>query len=171
MLGWPLSLIAYINSLYLCLQTGIYGKAVLEIIYIIIAIYGFWHWLYGGSNHKRLSVTNLPTKEAHILLCFLIISYFIVANLLATHTDSTIPKLDALTMVLCIVGHWLTSRKYIEAWGFWFITDLFVAALFYHKNLPGHFILNIVYLPVAVYGYYKWRSLKELPSLTHLFST
>lgn len=159
--AWPLCLMVYINGLYLYLTTGIYGKVVLDIIYIILSIYGLWHWRYGGKNHNKLPVTNIPVLEAYVLLGLLIIGYSIVSHILINHTNSTIPRLDALTMMLCLIGQWLTSRKYIESWSFWFMTDCIMAAMFYSKGLTGHFLLNLIYLPIAIYGHNKWLEIKR----------
>lgn len=158
--AWPFCILTNLVNLYLFYHTGIYADAVLEFFYITMAIYGIWHWLYGGDNNQQLKINNLPINEAIILLFLLVIGYQIAAYILATHTDSSIVKLDALAMVLSLLGQWLTSRKYIETWVIWFIADFILAAMFYYKSLPAHLVLNLIYLPITVYGYYSWNKLR-----------
>lgn len=160
-LAWPFCIITNLINLYLFYMTGIFADAALEFVYLSMAFYGIWHWLYGGNNKKELQVSNTPVAEALILLLVLMIGYHLVEYILNTHTNSTVPKLDALAMMLSLVGQWLMCRKYIETWAIWFIADSVLAIMFYHKNLPAHFILNIIYLPITYYGYYNWSKLRS----------
>ncbi|MBP9722053.1 MAG: nicotinamide mononucleotide transporter [Gammaproteobacteria bacterium] len=160
-LAWPLCITSNLISLYLYYTTGIYGEAALEIVYIILAIYGLAHWAWGGPNNKPAVINQLPFSETIYLTLFFIFGYVLVFYILTNHTNSTIPALDAITMVLSIIGQWLTSRRYIESWIAWFITDSIMILMFYYKGLNGHLILNFLYLFIAIYGYRKWNELRN----------
>ncbi len=154
--GWPLCIISNLISLYLYYTTGIYGEAFLEIIYISLALYGLFHWTYGGAHSKPADIIFLDTNTIVKLLVCLTFGYITTYFILTQYTNSTIPHLDAMTMALSLIGQWLTARRYIENWIIWFITDLLMISMFYHKTLTGHFVLNICYLFVAIYGFTTW---------------
>lgn len=158
--AWPFCILTNIVNFYLFMVTGIYADALLEFFYISLAIYGIWHWLYGGKNHQELQISNLPVTEALILLFFLVSGFEIVQYFLSNHTDSNVARLDALAMSLSLVAQWLMCRRYVETWVMWFITDFVLATLFYYKNLPAHLYLNLIYLPITAYGYYKWHTIR-----------
>lgn len=157
--GWILCILANFINLYLYAASGIYAHVALEIIYIFMAIYGLWHWLYGGKNRTELQVSNLPSYEALYLLFLVVFLYLLSKYLLIHHTSSTIAELDALAMSLSIIGQWLSARKYIESWAIWFINDCIMLVVFYYKELPAHLMLNCLYLFIAIYGYKQWQKL------------
>jgi nicotinamide mononucleotide transporter len=163
-LAWPICTITCLITLYLYYMTGIFADAALELIYLSLAIYGVWHWLYGGANKQRLNISNVPILEAIFLFIFFITCYCTVTYILTNHTSSTVAKLDSLAMALSLVGQWLMCRKYIQTWFVWFIADAVLACLFYVKQLPAHLILNLIYLPITFYGYYTWSKLREQAS-------
>ncbi len=156
--SWPVTIVTNIISLYLYCKTGIYGEAALQVLYMFLAFYGLFNWLYGGYNKQRLTVTNLPMLEAYILLLLAIVSYHVTTFILITYTNSTVPHLDAIVLTLSLMGQWLTSRKYIESWAVWFIVDCIFAVVCLNKQLNAHFVLNLIYLPIVFYGYHKWRN-------------
>lgn len=166
-LAWPFCIFTNIVNLYLFYQTGIFADAVLEFIYLSMALYGIWHWLYGGENHKELSVSNVPVLEAALLFGFSFIGYYGAHYILTTHTNSTVAKLDSLAMVLSLTAQWLTCRKYIQTWLVWFLADIVLAAMFYYKNLPAHLLLNLIYIPITFYGYNKWAKLQKSVQTAH----
>lgn len=156
--SWPVSILTSLISLYLYCMTGIYGEATLQVLYLFLAIYGLFNWLYGGENKQRLAITNLPLLEAYILLFLAVVSYHVTTFVLITHTNSTVPHLDAIVLTLSLIGQWLTSRKYIESWAVWFVVDVIFAVVCYNKALNAHFVLNLMYLPIVFYGYNTWRN-------------
>lgn len=160
-LAWPICIIATLINLFLYSKTGIFAYAFLEIIYLSLAIYGLWHWRYGGQNKQELPISHIPINEAVLCFILLIICYNCVLYILTNHTDSTIAKLDAFAMALSLIGQWLMCRKYIETWLIWLVVDTMMVAIFYLKELPGHLILNLIYLPIALYGYYTWSKIKQ----------
>lgn len=165
--GWIVCIAANLVNLYLFYNTGIYADAFLEFFYISIAVYGLYNWKYGGANHKELEVKTTPYTEAIILLAISIFGYILVNYILKNYTDSNIPRLDAMAMVLSLVGQWMAARKYIENWLVWLVTDSIFIAMFYFKGLPAHMWLNIIYLPLVFYGYYNWLKLIKQQKYLH----
>jgi nicotinamide mononucleotide transporter len=39
----------------------------LQIVFIILGVYGWYQWLYGGANKTELPVSKMPKK--YILIC------------------------------------------------------------------------------------------------------
>lgn len=160
--AWPICILTNLVNLYLFYHTGIFADAALEFIYLSMACYGIWHWLYGGDNNQELEVNNTPLYEAYLILSVTFIAYYLTEYTLTNHTNSTIVKLDSLAMSLSLLGQWLMCRRYIETWLIWFVADSVLALMFFYKGLYAHMILNIIYLPITYYGYKTWLSFKQL---------
>lgn len=157
--AWPICIATNLVNLYLFYYTGIFADAALEFIYLSMACYGIWHWLYGGVDHQELSVANTPIWEAYLLLPVTVICYYCTQYILTNHTNSTVAQLDAIAMTLSLLGQWLMCRRYIQTWIIWFFADAVLAMMFFYKGLYAHLLLNIIYLPITVYGYNRWYKL------------
>ena len=110
----------------------------------MMILYGWYQWLYGGTNRSALPITTLNTKSTAILSIIATLSIAIVVLLLKFYTNSTVPYLDATTTVLSIVAQWLICRKIIQCWHMWFIIDSMYVGMYYYKGIPAHMLLNII---------------------------
>jgi nicotinamide mononucleotide transporter len=146
-------------------NTKFYADMSLQFYYLIISIYGWFHWKYGkpDSEHELTA-----TKISHRLILQLTLSsfiiYFIYYIILAKFTDSTIPKADSLVGMFSVIGTWMLARKLVENWLVWIVADGIAAGLFYYKGLYLTSALFIIYTIMAVIGYQQWK--KQLNSAT-----
>ena len=63
-LNWPIGIANNLLFLLLFATSGIYADAGLQVVYVILAVYGWWAWQFGGSNHDALAVTRTDRKTA-----------------------------------------------------------------------------------------------------------
>lgn len=156
-LAWPIGLVAILCDMLLFLQTGIYGDLGLNSIYLLMTFYGWYQWKFGGENKTELPITNW---SANLMLILGIISTFGIALLiiaLKLFTNSQVPYLDSITTVISLVAQWLICRKVIQCWHLWFLVDALYVGMYFYKGIPAHALLNVVYLCMAVSGYYAWK--------------
>lgn len=177
---WLWSIVMPIINLFVYYQKGLYADFGIDIYYVVIAIYGFWAWKWGGSRDKRsadrnvpeearceineangaatgeLPITRTPAKAWPILACSFIILFLTIRWILVTFTDSTVPNSDSFTTALSIVAMVMLSRKWIEQWWAWAIVDAACVALYLYKDLYGYAALYAAYTVLAFYGYRRW---------------
>jgi len=158
-LGWPLSLIAIIIDIILCLKKGIYGNMGLQFIYFFLSIYGWYQWKF-GNNKTSLSIRNLKLKEIIILIPIAIIGFIAIFTLLK-FSDSQIPYLDASVVILSLIAQWMSCKKIIETWWLWIMADVILICLYAHEKVLVHAVLFLVYTGMAVVGYINWRKLAK----------
>lgn len=165
-LAWPISLISLCISLSLYWHKGIYGDMGLHIIYISMSIYGWYAWKFGGRKHSELPISSLTfsltTKLALIATIGISALYFILSH----YTNSQIPLWDATTTILSLIAEWMICRKIIQCWGLWFLMDASFVGIYFFKGLPAHAILNIVYVGMAVAGYWRWQ--RQIPKTNNM---
>ncbi|MGE3317869.1 MAG: nicotinamide riboside transporter PnuC [Candidatus Berkiella sp.] len=166
-LAWLVGLFAIVLNSVLYWQKGIYGHLILESIYFISMIYGWYQWSVGLSNKPSLPIRYLSIEQFGYYVLLAVISIALTAQVLSTLTDSTIPYWDATTTVLSLIAQWLLCRKIIHCWILWFIVDALVALLQLYKGMPFHSAVHWLYLFMAVVGYYRWRQLFVQQNSSH----
>lgn len=153
---------AILVDILLYYQSGIYGDMTLQLIYLILTFYGWYQWKYGGSKRQGVKVINISAKQCLWLTMIALVGISVVFYLLSKHTDSQIPFLDAATTVLSLMAQWMLSRKIIENWWLWLVIDVMYFGIYFYKGISAHAALQLIYLGMAVAGYWYWR--KQLNS-------
>ena len=156
---WPLGILSSALGATLFFKTGLYADMGTSLLYLLMFMYGWHIWLYGGPKKTNLKVSRAPVKVLSVFFIIMILSIIIVSQLLIRLTDSQVPYWDSVTAVLSIGAQWLMCRKYIQTWFLWFIVDAMYVFLYFNKNITWHGILFIIYLGMAIAGYLRWRYL------------
>jgi len=161
---WPAGLLTSTLYIIVFFQSGFYADMGLQFYYVFISIYGWYHWLRGGSepagkqdNKSELPVKNLTIKVTSKLIFAFVLIYVIILFILLHYTDSTVPFMDTLTTALSIIATWMLAEKYIEHWLIWIFTDIVSACLYVYKGLWPTVILFLVYTVMAIEGYREWK--------------
>ena len=71
--NWPLGILNNLFFLLLFWTTGLYADSGLQIVYITLAIYGWWLWLHGGQARatlRAITAPNLAIRAKSELLTF-----------------------------------------------------------------------------------------------------
>lgn len=158
-LAWLVGLFAITLNFILYWQKGIYGHLVLESVYFVSMIYGWYQWSAGATTKTSPLIRYLSWRHMGYYALLAIVGILLMAKVLTIYTDSTIPYWDATTTVLSLIAQWLLCIKIIHCWILWFIVDALVALLQLYKGLPFHSAVHWLYLIMAVVGYYRWRKL------------
>lgn len=168
-LTWPSGIIYVLVSLVVFWKEKLYADFALHIFFLILNIYGWWYWIKGkkssdtddqpadSSEDEEVPVTHTSTGILVILILISVIGIFSMGYLLETYTDASLPYWDSATTMLSLAGMWLTARKKIENWHFWFIVDVLATGVYYYKGIHFYSILYLVYIGLAVSGYLTWR--------------
>ena len=63
---WSVGAVSTLIFTVLFYHTKLYMEAILQLYYVIMAIYGWWQWQHGGKQHSTLSISRWPNRQ-HIL--------------------------------------------------------------------------------------------------------
>ncbi len=158
-LAWPTGLISSTFNIILFAITGIYGDMGCEIIYFISMFYGWFLWTHPRGEQAELPITNLTSLQFWTLGSIALTSMALLTLFLANYTNSQVPLWDASTTVLALTAQWMICKKIVECWYLWFIVDAMYIGLYFHKGIPAHGILYMIYLGLAIAGLINWRRL------------
>jgi nicotinamide mononucleotide transporter len=156
---WPFGIISSALFIYIFYRTGFYADMSLQVYYLIVSIYGWYHWIYGARDHhvEKLPVTRIGLKVLIILSGIFGVLWLGIAYVLDNYTDSNVPWGDAFTTAGSIVATWMLARKILEHWLLWIIVDTVAAALYLYKHMYPTFFLYMVFTIIAVVGFYQWK--------------
>ncbi|KTD39318.1 Nicotinamide mononucleotide transporter [Legionella nautarum] len=158
--AWLMTLLATCLNSVLYWQNGIYADMLLELFYFLSTCYGWYLWQ--KPTEQPGNIRKLSKRQWTILLIAVISCFILFSILLSTFTHSNIVLLDALTTSLSLAAQWLICHKALAAWFFWLVTDSIYAYMYFHKQLPFHCLLMLVYTGMAVIGYLTWTKQKTV---------
>ena len=152
---------------YLAFKNGLYGNFLLYLcLYIPMQIVGIFKWkkhLNKASN--TIIKISLGTKE-RIFLCFISVFSSIIATCVLFLLKGSNPLFDGITLVLSVIGMYLTVRRAVEQWVIWVVVNFLSVCIWINLLLCGEKVCSTVmmwgaYLFLAVYFYIDWtRELK-----------
>ena len=160
-LGWPLAIVS--SALYglLFAQSKLYGEAGLQVIFIVLAGWGWWQWLRGtGDDGSALRVHRLSGAQRWQLAGSIALAWPMFGLLLQRTTDSDVPYLDALPTVASVAGQLLLGRKLVENWAVWLFVNGVSVGLFAVKGLWLTVLLYAIFAALSVLGWRAWRRLQ-----------
>jgi nicotinamide mononucleotide transporter len=157
--GWPLAIVA--SALYgvLFAASRLYGEAALQLLFIVVAFWGWWQWLRGrGGDGAALRVHRMSRRQIAWIGGLTLAAWPLLGALLQRHTDSDVPYLDALPTAGSVAGQFLLGRKLIENWLVWLAVNVFSVGLFALKGLWLTATLYALFAVLSVAGWRAWRA-------------
>jgi nicotinamide mononucleotide transporter len=154
---WPTGLVQV--SLYIAIfyDAKLYSDLILHVIYVVLQLYGWYHWLYGGKNHSTLKVTRLQPMIFGVWGVICIGGTLILGGFMHHYTDAAVPYPDAFTTITSLIAQWLMARKKLESWWFWIAVDVVAINIYLYKHLFLTTGLYSVFLILAITGFFAWR--------------
>ncbi|GGL95692.1 MULTISPECIES: nicotinamide riboside transporter PnuC [Micromonospora] len=156
--NWPVGIANVLLLMVLFWTAGLYADAGLQIVYVGLGLYGWWHWLFGGEQRSRLTVSRTGRREWLLLAVAGALLTGGLWTLLERATDSTVPLADALTTALSLLATYGQTRKLVESWWVWIAADLIYIPLYAYKGLWLTAGLYLIFLALCVLGLRAWRA-------------
>jgi nicotinamide mononucleotide transporter len=133
--NWPLGIINFALYVVVFSQAKLYAQVGLQVVYIVLAVYGWWNWLHGGADRGELRVTRVASREALLLTLAFALATPALAFILARATDAALPLADSALTAASLVAQYMMTRKYVECWLVWLAADIAYVAVFIHQSL------------------------------------
>lgn len=158
-LCWAASIASSAIFLGLFWRGGLVMQTVLQVFYIVMAVYGWWAWSHGGkgAEHQR-PVTRWPRSRHVTALAVVVVLTLVNGRWIAGREGGVVPYVDALVTWVSFLATWLVARKVLENWLYWVVIDLVAAGLYFSQGLRATTVLFVIYSVLAVRGYRQWRA-------------
>ncbi len=155
---WPTGLAMVLFYIYIFYEARLYSDMLLQVVYVFLQLYGWYAWLHGGPNRTPLVVSRLPAWQAVPWLAAGIAAAALLGGMMARFTNASFPYMDAVATVASLIAQWLMGRKVLESWIVWIFVDVVSIGLYFSKELYPTAVLYLVFLGLAAWGWFEWRS-------------
>lgn len=156
--NWPIGIINSAFYVWVFATAKLYMDTGLSVVYVILGIYGWYWWLFGGQTKDDLPITHTP-REQHVVLGLVTLCAGALMWRLNLHLGGSAPIADAALTAISLLAQYMLTRKYIENWVCWIIADVCYIPLFFWKGLNLTGLLYFIFLGLAISGYLNWRKL------------
>ena len=155
--SWPTAIVNVAIFFFLFWKAKLYADAVLQLFYLVLSVYGWYEWLYGGARHSRLRVSRARRVHWLVLAPLFLAGGLALGAILDRYTDSPVPYFDALLTSASLAAQWMMTRKLVENWILWIAADIVYVPLFISRGLPFTALQYAVFLVLAGMGWLSWR--------------
>ena len=157
LIAWPLAIVSSLAYLLLFAHSRLYGEAGLQLLFVVVAAWGWWQWRYGKqADGAALVVRYLAPRARWALAAATLTAWPLLGLLLRRVTDTDVPFWDALPTAGSVAGQWLLGRQYVENWPVWVAVNGVSIALFAYKGLWLTVVLYALFLLLALVGWRAW---------------
>ncbi len=170
--AWPLGVLFCALSAPVLWHSNLYGYFTLTLFgFLPMNVYGWYYWVFGTELKTDLPVTN-ATLNAWIgvvvlsVIAIYLLPYFFGWIMPNYFEEAQYIYLDNSILVLSLVAMWFTARKWIENWFLWFVINIGTVTLYALRNLWVLMLLYVVYIGLAIWGYFQWRRSMNLHETT-----
>ncbi len=159
---YPTGLIGTILYIYLSYKGDLYGEAAVNFYYTVMSFYGWWNWQRKDQYKKKIVKIKFSTPREWVeqilffLLLFAII-YFALIYIKNAFAPDAIPWADAFASASALTGMWLMTRKKVESWIWWMITNIASMPLYYVKGFAPTSLYYFILLVLAIFGFQEWK--------------
>ena len=159
-LAWPLAIVSSLLYFALFSNSRLYGEASLQIVFVVVAMWGWWQWRRGTqSDGGVLRVRELSARARWGLLVALGVAWPAAGWFLKHYTDTDVPWWDAFPTAGSLIGQWLLGRQYVENWLVWIVVNVVSVGLFVYKGLWLTTLLYSLFIVLSVLGWRAWQRL------------
>jgi nicotinamide mononucleotide transporter len=155
--AWLFSILSSFLYGFVFFDSKLYGDTGLQVMFVIISIWGWYQWLRGGLEHAPLRVTSLTFKWRMHAIGFWLLAFLLLSQFLWRFTDTDVPRMDGFLTAGSLIGQFLLSKKKIENWLVWIVVDLLYIGLYVHKDLYLTAFLYGLFTIMAIGGLLAWR--------------
>jgi len=159
---YPTGLVNTVFYIWISYDAQLIGEAVVNLYYTIMSLYGWYNWLRRNEKHELIVQVSRSNRPAWMLqLSFFISIYGILflclSYLKGAFFSGAIPWADAFASAAAFTGMWLMTRKKLESWIWWIITNIASMPLYYSKGYIFTAVYYFILLILAILGYFEWR--------------
>jgi nicotinamide mononucleotide transporter len=163
--SWPTAIVNVGLYAFVFHASRLYADMGLQVIYVIISIYGWYQWLYGGQNRTELKVSRTTTGTGVVLASIGICFALLLGTVLHRTTNAALPYIDSLATSTSLVAQWMMTRKLLENWIVWVAVDVVYIGMFTSRSLFVTSALYFVFLVLSIMGYRQWKASLNEPEL------
>ncbi|MDL4771099.1 MULTISPECIES: nicotinamide mononucleotide transporter family protein [Thermomonosporaceae] len=156
---WPVQLAGALLLLAASLHAHVPGNALKQVLFCLLAAYGWTMWTRGRRADRGLLVRQATVRERVVLLAALVGGTVVVAELF-THLDwlqvAWSPWANAYIFVGSAVATFAQSRALVDFWVIWVLVDLVGVPLAFKSGLYVSGAVYGIFFLMVMIGFRDW---------------
>ncbi len=159
---WPIGILNTILSAYIYWNQTLPAEACLQLFYFAMAVYGWIIWKKLEKHNFAIVTRNTNIENVRLVSLSCILGLVIGFGFFQlTHSFSA--YLDAELTSFSLAANYLSARKKLDNWVYWFFINAISIGFYSYKELYWFAILFAFYLLIAIRGYLEWgNSIKKV---------
>jgi nicotinamide mononucleotide transporter len=168
-LVYPVGLINTIIYVYISIKGQLLGEATVNFYYSIMSIYGWYIWAKKDNQAEQVVHITYSDKKwwwyQLLFFAFFYISIFAALTYLKkSFLPGVIPWADAFASATAFTGMWLMTKKKVESWYWWLLTDIASIPLYFVKQYVFSSVYYVVLFIMAIFGLLEWMKRAQTKS-------
>jgi len=157
-LCWPLGLVSVLMYAWVFYEAKLYSDALLQLIYVLLQLYGWWRWRAADMQGNWLPAVRQPARRSLAAgLALGALGALLLGGLMARFTVASLPWVDATLTAFSLVAQFWMARLYAVNWILWIIVDLAYVGMYGVKQLLPTAALYAGFVVLAAIGWRRWR--------------
>jgi nicotinamide mononucleotide transporter len=158
--NWPVGIVNNAAFFFLFLGTGLFADATLQVIFAVLAVYGWYRWVRGRKDTavtKDLPITHASSREMTIMAFAVIAFTGLIAWILHSAAGSTIAIPDSFILAGSLGATLWQAQKKMQHWWLWIVVNVVSVPLYISRGLVLTAILYVIFTGLCIYGLIDWK--------------
>ena len=156
MLCWPLGMLSCALYFKLFLDVRLYADMVLQVLFGLSIVYGWYAWAHGRQAEGKVAVRPLPMGEAVAGLGAGALGALAIGWFTSHYTNAALPWIDSTLSSFSLVAQLWTARRHRANWLLWIAVDSAYVGMIVFKGLWLTAGLYAAMTVLAGFGYKRW---------------
>ncbi|WP_327857679.1 nicotinamide riboside transporter PnuC [Acinetobacter guillouiae] len=161
---WVFNFFAFVLYAYLFFEFKLYGETILQVFFMVVNFYGFYHWLKGKQQDQEIRIEPIAVQTVILQMIIAAVGGGVFGLSLHYFTDAALPMLDSQLAAFSLLATYWTSRKHIATWVLWVFVDIVYVGMFMYKELFLTAALYAAFVGLAGFGWWQWEQVKKKQS-------
>lgn len=154
---YPAGLVSVCVYIWVYLGARLYSEVLLQCIWVGMLVLGWWRWRQHLDSKGHVRIAALDRRSGALHLAAGIGCGLVLGHVMATHTNASLPWLDAQLTALSLIGQFWQNRRHIAAWWMWIAVDVVYVGMFVNKHLFVTAVLYAGFVGLAIKGLRDWQ--------------
>ena len=166
-LVYPVGLVNTIIYVWLSINGQLFGEASVNLYYTVMSIYGWMLWTKKDRElhtivHVKFSDRRWWLYQLTFFAAFYLTIFISLTYLKRSFAPGAIPWADAFASATAFTGMWLMTKKKVESWYWWIVTNTASIPLYFVKHYVFTSVYYLVLLIMAFWGLAEWTRRAKL---------
>lgn len=159
--NFPIGILSCAAYLIFFAEGRLFAESRLQIMFIVLNIFGWISWARGKVETKPISRIGLNELT---ILAVIFPALWLGLTRILEEVNGAAPVFDAFVTALSLAAQWMLNRRHVESWLAWIVVDQVSVLLYWSRGMHLTAGLYTVFLVMCVAGLIEWRRALDVRS-------